>query len=210
MGLREACGSNKMIVKFVRANRILPWMCRTFNVPPPILLIRHPCAVVASQLNCAWMNTERPEAPPFLDDYPSFRSALSRTEGVEENLAARWALDQLPALLHQPPNPWFIVTYEDLVLHPSSTLGEIFKMWGLDVDIEEAIKGLAKPSRVVGRLGISGTGGWRDQLSREQISRILGVVNAFGLTFYDEGEEANQRVLTGGQLAGQIRRVGKD
>jgi hypothetical protein len=155
------------------------------------------------------MDVERPIAPSFLDDYPSFRLALSKTQGIEENLAARWALDQLPALLQKPPHAWFIVTYEDLVLHPVPTLARIFKMWGVGVDIEKAITGLRKPSRVVGRLGISGTDGWRDQLTHEQISRILRVVNAFGLTFYGEEEEADQRLLNDGRLAEQIRRVGK-
>lgn len=209
MGLREACRSTTMIVKFVRANRILPWICRTFDVPPPIFLVRHPCAVVASQMNCAWMGTERPSAPPFLDDYPVFRSALSRTAGVEENLAARWALDQLPVLLHKGPRPWLVVTYEDLVLHPTPTLARIFKMWGMDVDIDKAMRGLEKPSRVVGRLGVSGTNGWQEQLTQEQISRILGVVNAFGLTFYGEAAEADHSVLGSGQLADQIRHAGR-
>ena len=52
--------AKKMIVKFVRAHRLLPWMCRTFNLVPPVFLIRHPCAVVASQLNYGWTGHRTP------------------------------------------------------------------------------------------------------------------------------------------------------
>lgn len=38
------------IVKFVRAENLLSWMAANFPIRKPLFLIRHPCAVVSSQL----------------------------------------------------------------------------------------------------------------------------------------------------------------
>lgn len=87
MSLSEAWLSQTMIIKFVGANRMLPWICKTFKVRSPVLLISHPCAVIASQLkSTAWQAISRPDEPTFIAKYPLFKEALSKTESVEEFL----------------------------------------------------------------------------------------------------------------------------
>lgn len=209
MSLREAYKSKKLIIKFVRLNRLLPWISRTFEVPPPILLLRHPCAVIASQLRMGWADGQRPDNPPYLDKYPMFQSALSKTESDVDHLAALWSLDQLPPLLQQPPLPWTIVTYEELVLRPEAALGRIFQRWDLtDVDMELATSKLKVASSTVNTGAISGINGWKKQLTREQVSRILRTVSAFGLEFYTERDEADSGVLYSERLAENIHRAG--
>ena len=88
MSLAQAWRAERLLFKFVRANRLLPWLCRAFSVPTPVLLVRHPCAVVASQMRFGWQNVHRPEAPPFLAPWPRFARALAACRGDEENLAA--------------------------------------------------------------------------------------------------------------------------
>jgi hypothetical protein len=208
MSFGAAYKATRMIVKFVRANRLLPWICRTFELPSPILLIRHPCAVIASQLNYGWGNAERPELPSYLASFPSFQSALAQVTGVEEYLAASWALDQLPPLLQPPPHPWTLITYEELLIHPEQTLAKIFQSWNLDVDIDLALSKLSKPSRVVSKSGISGINGWKKQLTNQQIERILSTVNSFGLTFYSQQDEADYGILNNEQITESIRNAG--
>lgn len=210
MAGNDANKAKRMIVKCVRANRLLPWICRRFEIPAPILLIRHPCAVIASQKNYnrVWKNADRPDYPEYLDQYPVFQALLSEAEGDEEFLAALWALDQLPPLLHQMPRPWLIVTYEELFLRPEMTLARIFDNWGFDIDMGEALSRMKKPSSVVGKSGISGVNGWKQRLTGEQVSRILQTVNAFGLTFYTENDEADYDVLYGESLSGDIHKAG--
>jgi len=205
---REAYKSKRMIIKFVRANRLLPWICQKFAVPSPILLLRHPCAVIASQLNYGWKNATRRGAPIYLDEYPIFQAALSEAEGDEEYLAAVWALDQLPPLLQQTPCPWTIVTYEELVLRPEATLLKIFDKWNMKIDMDDALSRLKKPSSVVSRSGISGINGWKKSLTNEQISRVLRTVNSFGLSFYSINDEADYSYLHSDQLAQHIRKAG--
>ena len=209
MSLREASRSTTLIVKFVRANRLLPWICQTFKLRLSILLIRHPCAVIASQLNSPnWRTAERPDAPSYIARYPLFKSALSKTEGVEENLAASWALDQLPPLMEETPHPWMIVTYEELWLRPEITLAKIFQACNLEVDVDTAISRLEKPSRVVYKSGISGINGWKKQLSGNQVSRILNTIEGFGLSFYNQHVEPDLDALNNELLPMHIRKAG--
>jgi hypothetical protein len=208
MSFRKVYGSNKLIVKFVRANRLLPWICRNFKIPAPILLLRHPCAVISSQMDYGWKNAKRPDIPQYLEQYPRFKAALLKTECDVEYLAGLWALDQLPALLHPKPHPWIIVTYEELFLRPEETLAKIFKKWNVTIDYSDALAKIEQPSSVVSSSGISGITGWKNNLSTEQISRILNAINSFGLTFYSENNEPDYKTLLRSNLAQQIQDAG--
>lgn len=210
MSLREVLNSNTMIVKLVRANRLLPWICNFFNIPKPILLLRHPCAVIASQLKSSsdWNNPKQPDIPNFLEDLPIFKSALKNTKTTEEYLAASWALDQIPVLMQTKSENIIIVTYEELLLKPRETISRVFKLLNLDVNIEEAVSRLKTPSSVVYKSGISGIDGWKKQLSAKQIENILTVVNSFGINFYSKDIEPNYKILYADNLSYQIQKAG--
>ena len=49
--LQKRLFADKVLVKFIRANRILPWILNNFELRGSILIIRHPCATIASQFN---------------------------------------------------------------------------------------------------------------------------------------------------------------
>ncbi|MCB9434285.1 MAG: sulfotransferase [Ardenticatenaceae bacterium] len=208
ISFRQAYKSKRLIVKFVRANRLLPWICQNFEIPAPILLLRHPCAVIASQLNYGWENAKRPDIPPYLGEYPVFQTSLAETEGNEEYLAALWALDQLPVLMEQAPHPWIIITYEELLLRPESVLLNIREKWDVEFDTGDALSRLKRPSSVVSRSGISGINGWKNTLSEKQISRVLSTVNSFGLPFYSDNDEADYGELYSTELAKHIKKAG--
>lgn len=200
--------SDKMLVKFVRANRLLPWMCHHFDLNP-ILLMRHPCAVVASQMGYGWDDVEQPGAPEFLRAFPAFREVLASTASREEYLAAGWALDLLPCFLEPPPHPWILVTYEELQLEPEATLSRIARRWQVDIDLEHARRLLSKASSVVSTGGISGMAGWQERLSSEQIDAVLKVAHAFGLDFYDQGVTPDFDALSDGTLHARIAAKGR-
>lgn len=208
MSFRKAYKSERLIIKFVRANRLLPWIRHRFEAPP-ILLLRHPCAVIASQLNYGWKNAIRPKEPRYLKEYPEFRNALSETKGDEEYLAALWALDQLPTLCQRTPHPWTIVTYEEFLLRPDESLLRIIDKWNLEIDMNEAMSRIKVPSSVVSRSGNSGITGWRNTLNDEQNSRVPSTVNSFGLSFYSsDNNEADYSNLYSRELSQLIRKAG--
>lgn len=208
MSLIKAIKANSMVVKFVRANRLLPWLCNNFSLPTPILLVRHPCAVVASQVNYdhAWSNIERPEIPEYIQQYPKFVEIIEQANSEIEFLTITWVLDQLPVFLSETPECWMIITYEDLVLQPEKTLHRISKQWQVDLNMERALAKLQKPSTVVSTSGISGVSGWQKKLTQDQISLILGIVHAFGLSFYSNQENIDHSKLNDAAL--RIKQAG--
>ncbi len=204
---KDALNAKSLIVKFVRANRLLPWICNNFDIPPPILLLRHPCAVIASQLQSDdWKNSKRPEIPTYLNSFPAFKRIIQNTTTVEENLACLWALDQLPALLYKNPHPWLIVTYEELFKDSLSTLKKIMNAWEIEADYH-SVKA-EKPSSVVYSTGISGIDGWRKNLSEKQVANILRTVRAFGINFYNTKLEPDYSILYSINLAQSIQKKG--
>lgn len=210
MSFREAVQSRTMIIKCVRATRLLPWLCQTFPIRAPIFLIRHPCAVIASQLKSAeWRTAKRPPPPPYIEDYPVFSSHLSKSEGVEGHLAALWALDQLPPLMVEAPHPWRIVTYEELFLRPTETVAKICQTCSLPIDMDRAMASIREPSAVVHSSGISGISGWRRQLTGRQVSRIIDTIQGFGIRFYTDDLEPDYDNIAGGRSAQQIREAGR-
>jgi len=208
---RDVSKKNLLIVKFVRANRLYPWLCANFDLPPPILLIRHPCGVISSQLNYGWKGKERPDLTAYLQEFPRFRDTLERIQPGVEHLAAKWALDHIPALLEPKPHPWIIITYEELLLRPEETLVRIMERWQVEIDIEEALLKLKIPSSVVTgfKANISGVNGWKKNLSANQITSILDTTRAFGLSFYSEEIEADYDQLHSNDLSDNIRSAGR-
>ena len=175
--------AQRLIIKFVRATRLLPWICKNFNLPAPILLIRHPCAVIASQLKSSdWNNMSRPSIPPFLDDHPHLQFLIKSANSVEEYLAITWCLDYFPAFTSSLPYPWQIITYEELMVDPHKALDKIKLHWDFVSEVEHSV--VNKPSKVTYSSGISGLDGWIQKLSSEQKEKIMHIVNAFGFTFY--------------------------
>jgi hypothetical protein len=167
--------------------------------------------VIASQLKSPedWGNPKRPEPPPYIENYPAFKSALFETQGTVEYLAATWALDQLPVLMEEPPRPWKIVTYEELFLRPEETVSRICRDCNLHIDMNVAMSSIKKSSKVVYKSGISGIDGWKQQLTDKQNSRIIKTVQSFGIYFYNQPIEPDYDWIYGGRSAEKIRESGK-
>ncbi len=177
------------IVKCIRMNRLLPWLTERFPIRAPILVVRHPCAVVASQTAAGWARpTEHPD-PKLVADFPQTRSVLEALETDEEHRAAGWALDTLVPFSSSPaPQGWMTLPYE-LALRGGDVFDRIFARWAV-----------TRPSGVDRRMGVSSSTttpsrdaaradpltAWTTQLSRDQIRRILAVTHALGLDFYGE------------------------
>ena len=147
----------KLIVKCVTTNRILPRIASQFDLCGIILVLRHPCAVVASQLRYAddWkhVNPPHPEAlrtgfggripDSIFEDHASVLASIETTAGV---LAARWCLDTYVPLEQAPPSPpWLIVPYERLLLEKGAETKRIAEFLGADV-FDAVMKQLDLPS----------------------------------------------------------------
>jgi hypothetical protein len=173
----------RLITKFVRATRLLPWICTHFNLPPPILLIRHPCAVVASQLQRNyWKSMSRPSIPPFLDDHLDLQNLIRSSNSVEEYLAITWCLDYFPAFATKRPHPWQVISYEELIIDQHKALDKIKRSWHFVSGVE--FPRVHEKSSTTYKSGTSGLTGWMKSLTLEQKEKIIRIAHGFGFTFY--------------------------
>lgn len=191
--------SNQIMIKFIKGNALLPWFVKHFKTRTPILLLRHPCAVVASQLNYKG----KPEQ--FLHDYfrenfythrfseylRPYDDILQRLETMEEKLAATWCLSHITPLHHHKNNiDWITVYYEELLAHPKEEIQRVFQR--VDTPLSSTLLNeISSPSftSVNQRKKINvdeQLGKWKTQLTEKQVNSILDVLKKFNITCYND------------------------
>ena len=182
------------MVKFVTANASIDWLTETFGVRS-ILLVRHPCAVVASQMrHGSWASVKKDRAfsQAIGDDFPILRRVSVGANTHEEILALAWLASTLPPLSSSPSSrKWLTVFYEDLVLEPAETIRRIFDWLGEETPkTVEELHG--RPSAMV-KGSIQGIDAWRHQLDADQQRRILRLVADAGVQLYDSASTPQGR-----------------
>lgn len=200
--IKQASSTRIWIVKFVRANMLIGWLANTFSVKPPALIIRHPCATVASQMQKGWV-------PPlkmllkndFFKKYKRIADHCKDLVHPEEILALRWCMRYFVPLALEQPFPFVLVCYERLVRSGESEIKRLFERWELPVP-GEALRRLKRPSRTVQGgsqilEGLDPLVGWQKKLNPQQVANILNVVTLFGLDFYGDDIEPNYARLYG-------------
>jgi len=203
--------SKKLIVKSVRVTRLLPWIEKRFEFKKFFFIIRHPCAVVASQLKTGYAGYHN-ETSPYDDRFPSLKEIineaseinfikqsliekLKKIDSQEEILATTWCLDNIVPL-NQKNGKRDTLMYEKLVTNGESELEHIFEAIGEKKSLRLAIDQMKIPSLLTfkdargliknSNLQLSK---WKNSLSKKQIERIIKIVNDFDLNFYTEDIE---------------------
>lgn len=195
------------IIKCVNVNLMLSWLLREFPVRT-LLLIRHPCAVVASQLaHPGWRRVTREDLGAYRnvkDEYPQFEEAFQRAKSHEEVLAVVWGMQTHVPLSQPPPHRWCLVTYERLVDKGKDQLEKIFDYLREPVP-QGAYRQLRVPSATAGPSINLATGhdrltGWKNRLTPKQIGNVLSIVRSMGINYYNEDIHPNNSELarTGG------------
>ena len=186
-----------LVVKEVKANRLLPWIVRRFALRGTIHLIRHPCAVVSSQMaHFPVRDPCRADNFRYLERHePRLLEWAKRLRTDWEERALTWALDQRVPLRAPEPRSWITVNYETLVLEGEAELERIFEPLQLTISprVRAALAQNSWQTRAQSldharataaeRLGV-----WRKRLSAEQISDILEVCDRCGVRIYGEGD----------------------
>lgn len=200
--LRQILGRKFWIVKFVHANLLLGWLTSVFPVRSPALIVRHPCAVVASQMKLwhahCWREREFEE---FLAAWPQFAPQLDQLKSPLQWLAACWCIEQYVPLSQPFPRRLRVVSYERLVREGPDELGRLLADWNLPLPAA-AVRRLHRASTTTQRDSHvlrdgDPLAGWRRTLQPRQITQILEVVSAFGLDFYSSALEPDYDRLYG-------------
>jgi len=194
----RALTGRRLVVKAIRSNLMVGWLARTFDLRV-VLLLRHPCATVASQAMRGWGLRRRMievllQQPELVQDH--LKDDLARIESGSvlgaplTRLAARWAIESRVALaMAARDRRIFPVAYENLLVRPRVELERIFAFLGWDPQPSDWRRVLSRAeTRTGGIAPAARLARWKDQLPEGAAVDILGVVRSLGIDFYDEGE----------------------
>ena len=188
-------GKNEMIVKFVRGNGFAVWLVN--NVRPknyPVVILRHPIAVAASALSHgAWDHLTPKIGIPngrYQEFYEKHKDLFSSIDTIAERHVAMWCLQNVNLLNYERLHDDFVVVfYESLLQNPVENINKILASWGLekrDLDVAR----LTQPSSTT--LGKNTAlhadeqiTKWESIFSKREISKMLYIMEYFGIEVYD-------------------------
>ncbi len=195
--LSEIKNSTTFLYKFCFGNNLLPWLVNNYDIKP-ILLVRHPCAVISSQLNYGAWDWHKKNyqynynMPIFKEFYEPYIDTLNNITCIEEKLAAEWALTMITPIksIHNDLK-WVTISYEDMVLNPEKVLQKIKDRYNLHWDNTQIKNIVNKPSFTTNSNSKNSNKltTWKDDLSPYQTDKILNFVNKLGIDFYSENIE---------------------
>jgi hypothetical protein len=190
----KVMAAERLLVKIVRGNLLFPWFVRHVATTPPVMVIRHPCAIVASQLQKGWIPVRRMIlSNAYLGLYPELRERCSELSTPTELLALAWCLRYHAPLKLTPRNRYLLIAYENLVRNGEQVLTEVFRGLGLDPALAP-VGDLSNPSdtsvdQSAIRHGSDPLTQWQRHLTSAQVRQVLSVLDTFGMDFYSDAPE---------------------
>ncbi|WP_424099178.1 sulfotransferase [Moorena producens] len=191
------------VVKFCLATPLIPWINDSFPLIKPIIIVRHPCAVIASQIKWGWWKKWQNYDPldletafsPVIPTYAldTLRKVVREITTFEEILSVVWCLDNL-RVLREDINPSnLIIPYECIVADGEKSILRILshvKQINLNSKPKSIESYLYKFSSTTHHLSSFNKGNrslnrWREELSHEQIKKIMKIVNDFEINLYE-------------------------
>ena len=191
--LKKYQEAKHLIFKFVNGNALLPWLVNNFCFNyRPVYLIRHPYAVVASQIRHGGWNhiPEKFTVPQmrYNDLYYEHISFFKTLNSLAEVNLAHWCLTNLGTLRSEGNNKkWITVNYEKLVLNPEREMERILKDW--KIEMPAGLKSIfRKPSATVrGDSPITGDSQirlWQNKFDDRTLDKMERVMTHFEVEFY--------------------------
>lgn len=195
--------ADHVVAKEIRANRIAGWLQRAFPQTPQVVIVRHPCAVVASMQSApgVWNDwTHDDVVAPMRGRWPDeVLDHAGPDAGRDAWLAAFWAADTAAAIRQTTPDHTLVVTFEDLVLRPAEVIESVFSHLRRPIPagaIDQARRpsATANPDAAV-RGARDPLAEWTQRLGPERARTVLEVVHAFGIRAYGDGLEPDATAL---------------
>ena len=183
------------VVKFIRANLLLPWINNQFPEIPIVFILRHPCAVVSSRINRGWTIES---FNGYLDNNPLKNQYLKQHMDIIENAdsaverqACNWCIENLIPLKAMEDENWIVTTYEDLVFSFEEEIKRIIKYINPTIPIKEDqivnYRSFQTPNKSKTLDPLELLNIWKSRLSKMQIKNILDIVKQFSLDYvYDD------------------------
>lgn len=185
--------SDMLAVKFIRANLMLGWLEKNFNIRM-LFVVRHPCAVLASilKLGKAWddealliYRNDQALINDYLHKYDHF---LNRRLTKIESHTAIWCIENMLPLFQQKSHK-IIASYENLVVNGNDEWQQVVTALGLSKT--PSAHYLAQPSQQASRemrekkFDKNQIGKWKNHFSNDDLKKIQNVLDVFEVTIYN-------------------------
>lgn len=191
--------NNSLVIKFCRANLVLPWLLNSFSNLRPIYLIRHPLSVISSQFRHPkftdvgtihnYFEIRKKQNPLFNDIFDKHKDKINNIKSREELFANWWSISNLLALKINN-NRCLTVSYESLYEKPFYELDRIASHLNMSID-RFSTDSIKKPSSTT-ELGSgilenkSQLSNFKRHLTKSQIREILDIVHSYGIDCYND------------------------
>jgi len=180
----------RRLVKLVRANLLFPWLANRYPDQKHVLLLRHPAAVVLSQVRNGWhLSSTRIREQEELQKSPAI-SALGSfgwpDSGFLSNLVF-WAAENRIAIDHALESNTMVVFYEHICLSPTEVLDDLSRFLGLSIPLAalgrlDKVSWSSASSADIGSMSVAEKiSRWQGDLSAEQRSQVSRVLELSGL-----------------------------
>lgn len=186
---------DRLLIKDVRSNLMLPWLKKCFPAARFILLVRHPCAVVASRAKFykwkANLSAILSQDQLVTDYLRKYAACIREVQGRFDEDVYLWCIDHYVALQQIEGRDIHLVFYEHLCTDPESEIDRLSRFLGIAFDdgVEQVIR---KPSLLTWaddkargiRKGVRIVDSWCDRIASHQLARAMEIVREFGLDVY--------------------------
>ena len=179
----EKLVARRRLIKDIRANLLLGWMRANFPGMPIVLLLRHPCAVVASQLALGWRDvlSETMEQEELVEDFLGpMEAEIRAARGGFERRLFTWCIENYVPLKQFEPGEIHLCFYEDFLTRPEHELRRLFSL--LDEDFDERVYPLLNRPSPLSREGeAASVDAWQRSVTGRQLERAVEILGLFGL-----------------------------
>lgn len=187
----------RIVLKSIRATDIVPELVDAGVFARPIVVIRHPCAVIASRSVADFTppTVEQIERSGVLDDVPQLAPFVDRSEYAR--FAIGWVVTYLPVA---DRSDVLVLPYEQVLLDPGGSVADALAHLGLAGDVGGLeSSGRASFTTVPGTLqgGADQLTKWTTQLDADAIGDVMAVTEAAGITMYGPDAAPRAPTLTG-------------
>jgi hypothetical protein len=185
-------GSNKKVIKLIRANLMIPWMQENYDFYG-ILIIRSPHATINSQIkyhmNEGVLNIEDFYPKVVLNNFtPKQRNIMKKVKNRKDILAVNWCIQNSIPLKKANRHNFVILKYEDLVKNPKRVIRKLSKRVGFDFTkaVREQLYKKSFTSRKETKKiqNYNPRSFWKKNFTQEEIDSIVEIVKAFNLEEY--------------------------
>lgn len=204
--LLQVWNSSSLLFKICRGNALLPWLTKNYSFNyKPIYLIRHPFAVVNSQmLHGAWDYPFKGYIIPNTPHnyiYKKHKSFLESIKTKEEALVVDWCISNSIPLNHLSNNDkWLTINYEELVMNPEKTINRILTSWGVNYDLSSI--DFTKNSKTTIEynpvLGIKRLSNWQNQINNNKLDKMEEILDYFEIKCYSKNNPMPEKVFNNG------------